>query len=166
MATIPLWLIGRDVAVATLTVQSVNASTGVLTDATGNNDVAALHNTSTGIGLLDEISVSYHRRTENISAINRVNAHHYPTVIATEITLTEILRAGHLTATTPYSKCLLGNAWHAGASAYVKVVVTRALRTWTLYGVMESYEERLVRGKNVARLTIRMVDSATAPALA
>lgn len=161
VGTIPLWMLGSGTGAVVLTVLSLNTTTGALDDGTpGNNDLATL------TGLLDGIELVPRRVVENITPINRVNAHHYPILAAFDIVLMEIMGYGHLTATTSYSKCFLGNAWFAGRSAYVKLAATRQSRTWTALGVMTDYDETLVRGKNVARLMIKHIDAGTATTLA
>jgi hypothetical protein len=161
VGTIPLWMLGSGTGAVVLTVLSLNTTTGALDDGTpGNNDLATL------TGLLDGLQIMPRKNTQNLSPLNRTNAHHYPITIGYDIVLSEIMGYGHLTVSTSYTKCFLGNAWFAGRSAYVRVVATRQGRSFSMLGIMTAYEETLVRGKNVARLTVQMIDSGTAPTLA
>lgn len=162
VGTIPLWMLGSGTGAVVLTVLALNATTGALDDASspGPNDVATL------TGLLDGIELIPRRVTENITPINRVNAHHYEILKAFDVALMEIMGYGHTAAPSAHSHCLLGNAWFAGRSAYVRVAATRQSRTFTMLGVMTDYDETLVRGKNVARLTIKHIDAGTATTLA
>lgn len=173
VGTTVLWMLGNGVTACSMIVLGLNPTTGVLDPATpgaptpdlGNNDTAELIKAATPFrALLDSVDLSYRRICENITPLNRVYAHHYPVLTAMEVVLTEIMRPGHTVVTTPFSNCLLGNAWHAGRSAYVRFTLTRQSRTWTFNGIMTDFSETLVRGKNVGRLTVRMMDSGTAGA--
>lgn len=162
VGTIPLWMLGSGTGAVVLTVLALNATTGVLDDAStpGPNDVATL------TGLLDGLELVPRRVTENITPLNRVNAHHYEILKAFDVVLTEIMGYGHNATPSNHSRCFLGNAWFAGRSAYVKVAATRASRTFTMLGVMTDYDETPARGKSVARLTIKSIDAGTATTLA
>ncbi len=148
MPSIPLWLLGRDATTVTITVQSVNSSTGVLSDGTGT-DIAALATA----GVVDEIEFSSSKTLENIAPMYSLRAHYVPISLRYSFTITEVMRAGSNT-------CLLANVWHSATSSLVKFVFKRGGNTWTTYGVLTDYSESLQRGKNVARLTVGMVDVA------
>jgi hypothetical protein len=159
MAVVPPWMLGRHVTQVVATVQDI-ASDGTLTDAATNVTNASLvvttgilHSTLAFVqGLVDEIEFGGTKVLENVTPIHRVRAHHVAVSIAYEFTLTEILRQGA-------GNTLLSGIWHLGNSSIYKLEFTRARRKWTVYGTGVSYQEGLVRGKNVGRLTCRMVDA-------
>ena len=148
MATIPLWMIGKHVTACTAKLCTVDSS-GVLTAGTGL-DAADLVST----GVIDEFELNASRTTENIAAITQVTAHHVRIARRDSVSISEIMRTGQ-------NACLLANLWYSstsGASDIVQFIFTRGGSTWTFYGVMLSYSESVVRGKNVARMTLGPVD--------
>lgn len=159
MPIVPPWMLGKHVTQVVATIQDV-ASDGTLTDASTGTFLAGL-TTSTGAlhstlaftqGLVDELEFSASKLTENVSPINRTRAHHVAVAVNYEFTLTEIMRMGS-------GNTLLAGIWHGGNSSIIKFEFTRARRKWLIYAVLVGLDEGLTRGKNVARLTCRLVDA-------
>lgn len=165
VGTIQPWMVGTGTGSVILTVLSVNGITGVLDDASpGVNDLANL------TGILDGLEFAPHRLTENISPINYVSANHYPVMSGHTLILSEILGQGHSGTSPVFSRCFLANAFFAGRSAYVKAQIQRPVtgfgpRVFTVLGIMLSYDETLVRGKNVGQLSIGSIDAGVSPVI-
>jgi hypothetical protein len=167
---LPIWMLGRNVTSVSAVLQTI-AADGTLADSGTGADTAALL-TTTGsstagppptiahtVGLIDGLELRKTKTTENISAINRNRANHVPVSRRHNLVLTEILRQGA-------AQSLLANLWFSTTSLtarVVKLTFARAGNKHTLYGLMTDYTERIVRGKNVGRMTIQPVDSGALP---
>lgn len=148
MVSIPVWLVGKHVTAVTLTPQSV-ASDGTITDTTP---------VATMVGHVDEVTISMRSENEEISPMNTTRLNHVQLKVGTTITIHEILKSNG----TNY----LATA-ATGATAVFKVLVTRGGQGFTFYGLLESYEEGLRRGKSTGSMTLAMLDiSAANPAYA
>ena len=147
------WLLGRDVQLISVTPLTVHVTTGVISE----GSVATLTDGSV-ISVADELEIRVQPVTENIQSVGRTHANNVITELSTSVTVTEILSKNRGT---------LLAAMVAGGTQYYKVVAQRNSLTWTYYGVLESYEEVLRRGKLVGRLSLAMVDTnATNPSYA
>jgi hypothetical protein len=144
MATIPLWLIGR-------TVTAVIA-TPLIPDGDGLLSAAAM-GAQSFTGVADEISYQGSVTTQEISALtsSRRNA----VVIEQDDTMviTEVMRSA--------AGQNLGAAIWVAADAPPQALFqfSRGGNQVALYGTLTRYEEDVQRGKSVARLTIRIVDT-------
>src|SRR5262245_25976448 len=141
--TLPLWLTGPGITACTITPQTVNATTGDLTDTT---PVATL------FGHVDALNQRGRKTTEEISPMDTQRENYVPIKRSTNIEVTEILKSA--------GQNLLARAWYSSAD-YHKVVLTRSTQTgnkdFTFYGLFASYDENYARGKNVGVGTFMMV---------
>lgn len=144
------WLLGRHVTSVLVHVQTYNNATGALADAavTAGN-VSQLVVTT---GVVDEIRLDATRETENISPSNSQRSHAVPIKTGFSLQLSEVMRSS-------VAGCLLANVWFAGPTNYVRFAFARAGKTWAGYFLMTSYDETIVRGKNVARMSLVFVDN-------
>lgn len=145
MATIPLWLRGRDIpggGTFTITPQSVNASTGVLSNAASATSM---------VGHWDDVAIDSTPETEEISSADATRQNDVILKERTEITITEILkRAG----TNILAAAFTGYD-------YFYVTLTRGGQTWGFYGLRGAYNESISKGKSTGRGVFTMVDPAT-----
>jgi len=146
MATIPLWAIGKHITAITFTPQSVNTSTGVLTDLTGTS-VKQFY------GHCAELSLDSQVTTENISAINRTYANNVGTESDTTLKVTEFEKSAGANLAADL-------AFTLGASGLVKFVLTRGTQSFTGYGILTDYSLNTSgKGSIKADLTVRQIDT-------
>jgi len=141
------------VSLVRITVQTVNASTGALTD-------SATVGTITSV--LDGAGIRTRLQTEEISAITSARENNVPIQVGTEIVLREILdrRASVLPTTGPVLAKLADTLASVGGSPFCKVEITRGGNTWTYYGCFSGYNEGpYVKGKNTGEMTFLPVDN-------
>ncbi|HEV8177469.1 MAG TPA: hypothetical protein VGP44_07225 [Gemmatimonadales bacterium] len=149
---IPLPLRGIDVSLVRLTIQTLNATTGALTD-------SATVGTITSV--LDGAGIRKKLRSEEISAITSPRENNVPLQVGTEIVLREILdrRASALPTTGPILAKLADTLGDPAGSAFCKVEISRGANTWTYKGLFDGYDEGpYVRGKNTAELRLVPID--------
>lgn len=125
MADVPLWAIGKHVTSIVLTPQTVNATTGVLTDST---PVASL------FGHLKNIELDSHVTSENISAMNSTAENQVPLEYGTTIRMEELEKSAgtNLLASQVFTAASIGT--------YVKYQITRGGQSWTGYGLVADYK--------------------------
>lgn len=141
MATIPLWLRGRDITY-TITAQTVDAA-GVLADGTAY----------VMTGTIDEGDLDSQTELEEISPMTTIRHNNVPIKDGTSCSITEIL-----------SKIATNNKLSAAFAAndYFKVVAVVGPRTFTYYGTRNGYREGWRKGKMVAQGGLAMVDIGSA----
>lgn len=122
---------------------TVDASTGVITVGT----VADL------AGTLDELNQDYSSRLEEISALDIAIDNNVIISRQTSFRIREIMQS-----VTPGSK--LGDI--TNSADIFQIVVTRASKTYTYYGVLASYSEPMVKGKHVAEAVFAQIGLTTA----
>ena len=124
--------------------QTVNVTTGTLTDGTG----------ATFAGLIDESGINFElmNELENIRPMDRLPVNKVVIGQDYQITLTEILFIGR-------SKTL--NLIFT-SSQYLRIVLVRGDRTIGAYGIIERYSENLVRGKCSGSLVLGSIDPGVA----
>lgn len=144
MPTIPMWLIGRQVTVLTLTAQDVSAA-GVLSNNIGGAKDIKVR--------LNAISLSMDVETEEINSVVSDRVHNVILANAQRLTLEEILVNDGSSAVSHLADFAL--AFDVG-----KVIFTRGAKTWTVYGMRGAYSESVnSRGKVVATLELIAVDT-------
>lgn len=159
---IPNPMTGRDVAQVLLTSQTVT-SAGVLTDSVVNTFGQSTGDPYAGsptdlvitVSLLAQINFSLDARTQDMSSINRLQAHHVRVGIGAGFVVTEILRKGTNTQ-------LLAALYYNAPSRYLKVQYARSGNFWTLYGLMEDLRQEQQLGQNTAELVLGPVGIAPA----
>ena len=143
MATIPLWAIGKHVTSVLLTPQTVNTTTGALSDTTPTREF---------FGHLQEIELTTGFTFENISAMDRPYENNVPVEQATGIRITELEKSAGTN---------LAAAAAFGAT-YWKYVLTRGAQSFTSYGVIGEYKTMGTKPKVTASLELRNIDVGTA----
>lgn len=144
MATIPLWLLGRNVSSVVITPQIADSG-GVLSNAA----LGAVTITTT----VDEIGYSGRRTTQEISALTATRRHNMEIERDDSLVLTQIMRAAAGSNT-------LAAAWTGGdAPDWALVSVTRGGNTIAFIGLMVRLEETVAKGKSVARLTLAQIST-------
>lgn len=120
MAVLPFWAVGRHITAFTLTPQTVNATTGALTDTT---PVAAM------FGHLQDVEVESRNTVENISSMDR------------QFENNVIIERGTTYRCTELGKSVGTNLLAQGAYGfdYFKVALARGAQTWTGYGVVGNF---------------------------
>ncbi len=145
MANIPLWLRGRDIAeggVFSITLQAVNALTGVLTP---SGSAVSM------IGNWDDIGIDSTPEVEEISSADATRQNDVILKERTEFTITEILKRKGTN--------ILAAANVSGD--YFYVALARGGQAWGFYGLRGAYNESIGKGKSTGRWTLTMVDPAT-----
>lgn len=157
MAVVPTWLLGQNVSAFVLTGATVG-SDGTLTDATGTGINAMA-------GLWDEISLEYAPQTEEISAADSVRLNNVLIKKGTRFRCTQIMQKAK--ASGQAADNAINPLTHIAATYdYVKVVFTRASKTWTGYFLLVGYSESPRAGRSTCEITLEMVDTGAAnPAL-
>jgi len=145
MATMPPWAIGRDVSSVVATPQSVNASTGAMSDTT---PVQTLY------GHLDGIEVVSRLTTENLSPMNSLQENQVYIETGTEYRFTEFEK--NVTAGSNAGG-LLANAAYGAFSIY-KLVITRSGKTWTGYGLLGEYTSRMQKNRIMGECRFLPID--------
>jgi hypothetical protein len=163
MATIPLWLVGRHVTSVTARWQTVSAA-GVL----GNGTSAV----ETLTGVVDQIQYSGERTTEMINSLTSIRENEVTIESDDSVILTEIMRNNDAAAAPQYN--ILAKLWtNVDSADHILFNFTRGGtglsggpggNSYLMYGVMTSYRESIRKGKNVAQLTIQMIDIGNATA--
>lgn len=154
---IPVWLLGQHVSAYVLTGATVG-SDGTLSDATGTGIQAMA-------GLWDEISLEYTPQTEEISAADAVRLNNVIIKKGTRIRCTQIMQKAKVSGQA--SDNAINPLNHIAATYdYVKIVFTRASKTWTGYFLIAGYSEDLRASRSLCSLTLEMIDNGAAnPAL-
>lgn len=139
MATIPLWAIGKHITTCTLTPQTVNTTSGALSD--GTPGIAFYGN-------LQDVEVESSFTTENISSMDRPFENNVPIESATMLRLTELEKSAgsNLAASAGY-----------GAS-YFKFTLTRGPQTFTGYGLIKSYKMVGTKPRVTGQLELVAID--------
>lgn len=161
MATIPLWLLGRHVTSVTARWQVVSA-VGVL----GNGASAV----ETLTGVADSIQYNGSRTTEMINSLTSTRENEVVIEADDSFVITEIMRnkddASYSLTAPQYN--ILAKLWaNADSADYVLFTLTRGGtgvsggpggNSYTFYAVMSAYSEAIRKGKNVAQMTIQVID--------
>ena len=150
MATIPLPARGVDITLVQLTMQSVNASTGLLSDSATVATVTAK---------LQNLRGNFRFTTEDFSAITAFEENNVPISHGGEVTITEIHSrvASALPATGPVLAKFV-DALAAG-SLIAKLVWTVGGNTMTWYGSLTGFEpDHSGKGKQLGTATFAHVD--------
>lgn len=154
---IPLPLRGIDVSLVTITLLTVNPSTGALSaSATVGNITATLD----GAGLRKRM------RLAEISAITSARENNVPIQVGTEIVLREILdrRASVLPATGPVLAKLSDTLASPSGTPFARIVITRGGNTWTCDGVFQEYGEGpYTKEANIGEMTFAPIDNGSDP---
>lgn len=152
MGTLPLWLLGKHITSVAATLQTINPTTGVLAPSVQAGDTATL--VSATVGLIDECQLNKAKVRENINSTVRTRAHWVAISVDDSLVLTEILRQGQNTG-------LLASLWFsstANTGRVVYFVFTVGGNSWSGYLRMTAFNVDYARGKNVARLSLSMVE--------
>ena len=149
MATIPTWLIGRDVTNLTLYGLTANTSTGVLGVATGA--------TAQFYGHIQEVELITSKSFENISAMDRPFSNNVAYETGTILRITELENRG--TGTTANLAAWLGFGYD-----YASYVLVRGAQTFSGYGAIGEYQFSGTKPKITARLELQMIDPGTGTA--
>lgn len=135
MATIPLWAVGKHVTAYVITPQSINLTTGVMTDVTGT---ATFGTTSVAWatlgsmrGHLEDVEVDQNVQTENIPTMDSMHANEVPIEFSTTYRLTELEKSAGFNKLAQLTNC---------GYNYYKIALTRGGQTWTGYGLLGNYK--------------------------
>jgi len=139
VATLPLWAIGKHITAFTLTPQSQNTSTGVLSDTT---PVATMY------GHMQECEVESRNTLENISAMDRPVENNVIIERGTVYRITELEKSAGTN--------LLAQAGY-GADVF-KLVLTRGAQSWTGYAVAGNYRMSAVKARVTGTFQLEPVD--------
>ena len=153
MASIPNWLIGRNVTSVAVTPQIAD-SAGLLS--------ASAVGAQTFTTIVDEIQNTGAITTQEISALTARRRNEVLIEEDDSLVLTEIMRSSA-------GSVLAAACWTAADEPdWGLIVFTRGGNAVTFYAAMVGYEEDVQKGKSVARLTFRIVDipAGTNPAYA
>jgi hypothetical protein len=145
MATIPLWLIGRNVTSVVIT--------PLVADSAGLLSAAAL-GAQTVTAIVDEIQYSGATTTQEISALTSRRRNEVPLERDDQLVFTEICRsaAGSVIAAAIWTAADLPD--------WALFQATRGGNSVAFYGLATRYEEDVQKGKSVARITLRIVNAA------
>jgi hypothetical protein len=134
MATVPLPLRGVDIVLVRTTVQSVNATTGLLSDSA---TIATITAKLAGVDVIDRIT------NQVVMPITLFTEHNVGTVQGMDVVLRELLerQASALPTTGPVLAKLRDTL--ILTSLIAKLEITRGGNTWTYYGTYDGYSERL-----------------------
>lgn len=150
MATLPLWVIGSGITSVVMTPQTVNSSTGVMADTTPVQTYSTVWK---------EIAQRSENELQDISASDQRRKNMVPVATSTHITCSEVLQV----ARRDSQPINAGAGAGFGAGDYFKFAFTRAAKTFTFYGVLESYEERTNgKGEVTGEIALAMVDPGAA----
>lgn len=136
MSVVPTWLIGRFVTAISVIPQTVG-SDGTLTAGTSHSMT----------GRLDEITWTGENTTESIMGFDTRQDNKVITESGVTLELTEILDQQAATNTNVLSAVY-------AASDYVLVTFTRGGKAFTGFFTVGTYNESLVRGKSVGKLSL------------
>lgn len=136
---------GRRITACTLTPQSVNATTGALSDTT---PVQTLY------GHLAEAEWTSRVTTENISPMNSLLENHVYVEVGTQWRLVEHVKYG--VSGTPEPSLLAAAAY--GPDSLFKLALVRGGRTATAYVQMTEYNERATKARITAEATFLTID--------
>lgn len=125
MADIPLWAIGKHFSSVVITPQSLNTTTGALSDVTGYTTIGSL------FGHLDSIEISQEVDSENISSMDSTSKNMVPIEYGTTYRFEEIEKSAGVNK--------LANMVNSGYN-FFKVVVTRGGQSWTGYGTIGNFK--------------------------
>lgn len=148
MPTIPLWAIGKHITSILLTPQSVNTTTGALTDTTP---------TAQFFGTLQDIDVADEFETENLSAMDRPYKNLVPIESGQTLKLTEYEKSA--------GTSLAASVAFGGAGSYWKYTVTRGVNSFVGYGVLIRYNMSGTKPKVMAQLELGPIDPGSTVAL-
>jgi hypothetical protein len=142
MATIPLWALGKHVTSILLTPQTVNATTGVLSDTTPTRQF---------FGHLDEITVDGAFTMENISSMDRPYENNVPIEFGGRINFHEFEKSAgtNLAAAAAFS------------ASYWKYTIVRGAQSFVGWGVLEKYEMTANKQRVMANLSLAPIDTGT-----
>lgn len=133
------WTLGRDLTALTVYSGAKNATTGVMTW------------TSAGslLNQVDYVRISDNRMLDMIASIDAIFAHYEKTLNDSSLVVGEILQK----VADPILPAV------ANASDYMKVVFTRAGKTYTYLGIIESFSDGITAlGKNAVEITLKPID--------
>jgi hypothetical protein len=103
-------------------------------------------------GIIDQINYRGQTTTENIYPLTSQRDNEVPIEADDTLELVEILRTGT-------GNSFLAAAWNAANGAdYAYATFTRGTMKIEYFGLMESYSEGISKGKNTARLMLRIAD--------
>ena len=139
MPTIPLWAIGKHITSLLLVPQSVNTTTGALTDTTPTRQFYA-H--------LQEVEIDVGFTHENISAMDRPYENNVPVEQFNHIRFTELEK---------YAGTNLAAAAAFGAT-YWEYTLTRGAQSFIGYGVLGNYKMTGTKQRVTGSLELRAVD--------
>lgn len=144
MATVPVWLRGRDIGGGTFSITPLTvASNGALSAATSASSM---------LGNWEDVSIDSNPEEEEISSADATRQHNELLKDATDITISEILKRN-------------GTNILAGLFASYNVFLVTLVRggqTWAFYGLRGTYSEQISKGKSLGRATFRMIDPGAA----
>jgi hypothetical protein len=141
MPSIPLWLTAVNGPFAVvLTPQTVNASTGALTDGTPS--------TLTSVIAEAGVEIDHSPELRDIRGATSLRANNVIVGVSTRITLNLLLKSA---GTNDVATAIQ-------SSDYYKCVITRGAQAWTFYGVRAGYTESISRDAGTATLTLEMID--------
>ncbi len=150
---IPLPLRGIDISLVRITLQTVNASTGALTDSATIGTITAV---LAGAGVRGRMGLA------PIKAITSARQNNVPIDVGWEVVLREILdrRASALPSTGPVLMKLSATMADPAGTPFAKVEITRGGNSMTIYCVFEDIGEGpYVDGENTAEMTLAPIDN-------
>lgn len=139
MAAIPLWAIGRNVTACTLTPQTVNPTTGVLTDTT---PVASF------FGHLQSLDIESDVELNNLSSMDRPQKNFVPIEFGTRVRISEFVKSA--------GPNLAMRAFMTGT--YYKYVIARGGQSFTGYGVIASCRMSATKPTIIEELVLEPID--------
>jgi hypothetical protein len=146
---------GIDISLVRITQQTLNASTGALTDSATVGTITAV---------LDGAGIRRKLGSEEINAITSPRKNNVPLDHGSEIVLREILdrRASVLPSTGPVLAKLADTLENPSGSPFAKIEITRGGNTLTYKGLYDGYDEGpYVKGKNTGEMRFIPVDDGT-----
>lgn len=145
MATIPLWVLGKNVTGVTVTPQTVDAA-GLLADGSPLSCT----------GKLRSIRLASNPRQREVSPMDTGREHTVNVKESNSITITELL--SYATGAVNVIQTVITNS----STDVFKFVFIRAGKTWTFYGRRGPAGEAVDEGEDVMELTLTMVDPGVA----
>lgn len=135
MSVLPLWAIGKHWTVCVITPQTLNATSGALTDVTGYTTIGSM------FGHLDSIEVAQEVDSENISAMDSTAKNMVPVEYGTTYRFEEIEKS--------FGDNKLANMVNSGYN-YFKVAITRGAQSWTGYGAIGNFRSHGTKRRTTA----------------
>lgn len=147
MASIPNFFLGRNTTTMTITAQTVGSDGALTNDTSGALSLLAV---------AEDIEMTQTNDLENISALNKRLKNNVVVESATTLTVNGYLLANDSSGTPTNLAANITQSFD-----YFKWILARGGRTWTGYGIVREYSERIQKGATRFTLSFDMVDPST-----